>query len=142
MRGLPSIFCLFIFFLTGCVSSPEFEATVVSSETGGGGPREVNLPEEWRKSVDPVPYFPPLPEAEVKILEENSEMEEPANAIEGVGRGAIVSKIDQPPYGTPVPGKSNLVRSPFSDQGFVDVSGYPPETEVKCPYTSKVFLVP
>jgi len=47
------------------------------------------------------------------------------------------------PYGTPVPGQSGLVTSPFApDSGYVDVSGFPHGTEVKDPYTSRIFLTP
>ncbi len=46
-------------------------------------------------------------------------------------------------YGTPVPGKQGLVTSPFSpDNGYVDVRSFPPGTEVKDPYTGKIFLTP
>jgi hypothetical protein len=46
-------------------------------------------------------------------------------------------------YGTPVPGKPGLVTSPFApDSGYVDVTGFPPRTEVEDPYTGKIFLTP
>ena len=47
------------------------------------------------------------------------------------------------PYATPVAGKSGFVTSPYAPySGYVDVRGFPPGTEVKDPYTQKIFLVP
>ncbi len=46
------------------------------------------------------------------------------------------------PYGVPVPGKPGFVRSPYSPDKMTDVRGYSPGTEVKDPYTQKIFLVP
>ncbi len=46
------------------------------------------------------------------------------------------------PYGIPVPGKPHVVESPYSPGKYVDVEGFPPGTEVKDPYTGKIFLVP
>ena len=47
------------------------------------------------------------------------------------------------PYATPVQGKPGYVLSPYDPTaGYVDVRGYAPGTEVKCPYTGKTFLVP
>jgi len=47
------------------------------------------------------------------------------------------------PYGVPVPGKQGFVTSPFApNSGYVDVRGFPPGTQVKDPYSGKVFLTP
>lgn len=47
------------------------------------------------------------------------------------------------PYGTPVPGRANMVNSPFAGKTqLVDVSGMGPGQVVKCPYTGKLFKVP
>lgn len=47
------------------------------------------------------------------------------------------------PTAKAVPGKSGYVFSPFDTEGrYVDVSGFPPGTKVKDPWTDKIFLVP
>jgi hypothetical protein len=47
------------------------------------------------------------------------------------------------PFGIPVAGKQGFVTSPFSPDGnHVDVRAFPPGTEVKDPYTGKIFRVP
>lgn len=47
------------------------------------------------------------------------------------------------PYGIPVPSKPGFVTSPYAPKsGYVDVRGFPSGTEVKDPYTGKVFLTP
>ena len=46
-------------------------------------------------------------------------------------------------YGTLAPGKPDLVISPFApESGYVDITGFPPGSEVEDPYTGKVFLTP
>lgn len=46
------------------------------------------------------------------------------------------------PFGLPVPNKKGFVYSPFDKTQLVDVRGIPPGKKVRCPYTSKIFLVP
>lgn len=47
------------------------------------------------------------------------------------------------PYGIPVPGRQGFVTSPFAPEaGYVDVRAFPPGTEVKDPYSGKVFRTP
>ena len=62
--------------------------------------------------------------------------------IGGPGPAPSTAKKDYP-YGTPVPGKPGFVTSPHAPySGYVDVRGFPPGTEVKDPYTGKIFLTP
>jgi|GEM_PF-426879 len=47
------------------------------------------------------------------------------------------------PSAVPVPGRPGFVISPYApEKGLVDVRGFPSGTEVKCPYSGKMFLVP
>jgi len=56
---------------------------------------------------------------------------------------AVAAPVRELPYGTPVPGKQGFVTSPHAPYaGYVDVRGFPPNTEVKDPYSGKIFLVP
>jgi hypothetical protein len=47
------------------------------------------------------------------------------------------------PFGSPIPGRPGFVNSPFAERHqLVDVTGLTVGTEVKCPYTGKLFRVP
>jgi hypothetical protein len=47
------------------------------------------------------------------------------------------------PYAIPIPDKPGFVTSPYAPKaGYVDVRGFPSGTEVKDPYSGKIFLTP
>jgi hypothetical protein len=91
-------------------------------------------PEEYPPQQQPFnPNAPPQPET--------TPPQEAAAPPAPTAMATQAQKGDHP-YGIPVPGKPHVVESPFSPGKYVDVEGFPPGTEVKDPYTGKIFLVP
>ena len=90
----------------------------------------------------------------------NSDSEKPKYPVNGIGGASVnANTINEPPkdkptpvdpkqpagnkpYANPVPGKVGHVYSPFANGREVDVTGFPPGTEVRCPYTKMIFRVP
>ena len=56
---------------------------------------------------------------------------------------ATPQPADEPLYAKAVPGKPGFVISPYEPgRGYIDVRGFAPGTQVKDPYSNKIFLVP
>ena len=99
-----------------------------------------------RKSSDtskPLPSETPPP----SIAPTNPPLPTPTPALQTVRTAGVAPATRGArrdiPYGIPVPNRPGLVTSPYSPKsGYVDVRGFPSGTEVKDPYTGKVFLTP
>lgn len=136
MKFSLSLAILSVFALTAC----EIDEPPPRSRTAAKYP----TPRQTQYPVQPQP-FPQDPNAPVDpnaatvppadVPPEAPPQTAPAPAAPPTAKGDY-------PYGVPVPGKPGFVRSPYSPDKMTDVRGYAPGTEVKDPYTGKIFLVP
>lgn len=87
--------------------------------------------------VSPVPTLAPAPAVE------RTPMPVPLMVRSAAGVPPSKTLRRDLPYGIPVPNKTGFVTSPYAPKsGYVDVRGFPSGTEVKDPYTGKIFLTP
>lgn len=102
-------------------------------------PRSRPSPPSVSRSTDRIPVEEPRHEPQVTT---NSAPVTPAPKISGSSSSPAAAPQDLP-YGSPVPGRLNMVNSPYAGKTqLVDVSGMSAGQTVKCPYTGKLFKVP
>lgn len=130
-RYLPVIFTASLALGFSACQTPQ-TTTVQTTET-----HSVN--QAGHKPVDDVPAPMPQPKVETNTTTENTP---PSHPIEPAVTPMPTPVVQDYPTASAVEGKPGFVKSPFGGAGIVDVRGYPPGTEVKDPYTGKVFLVP
>jgi hypothetical protein len=132
MKFSPSIALLAAFFLAACSEEPPPTTSQRRPARYPSQTAEYPPPQQPFNPNGPVqPMGPQPPEAAPP----------PSTPPPTAAAPTKVAKGDYP-YGIPVPGKPHLVESPYSPGKYIDVEGFPPGTEVKDPYTDKIFLVP
>jgi len=126
--ALPATLALAAVFAGGCVTDPPPRENPRQGETGFQRPP---------RQREPLVEQPPAPPDEPRTTATQETPPDPQ------GSPAPTENRGELPYGKPVQGKAGYVTSPYAPaSGYVDVRGFPPATEVRCPYTQKVFLVP
>ena len=127
-------------FLASC--TPEKPQTTPRNRYGFGGTQTLQQPSQ---PVAPAPSnLPPLTGADTAAGMTDTTLVNPIpNPTPKPTPPPVSLPTPEISYGIPVPGKPGFVTSPHAPSaGFVDVRGFPPGTEVKDPYTGRIFLVP
>jgi hypothetical protein len=138
--------CLFLI----CDGSAQADPKKDHNKTGAGDLLYA-IPIKGKPGFVLSPYKPDAPSIDIRGFPPKAQVRCPyTHKIFLVPASAVVKSTTAPllgpgmlPYATPIRDKPGFVLSPYApNAGYVDVRGFPRGTEIKCPYTQKIFLAP
>lgn len=122
---------------SGYAANSYFSTPASDSDSSRYVPRvRPSVPSRERSPNVRMPVEEPAPAPQVTH-------NQPPASSELKTNGSPAPATESLPYGTAVPGRMNMVNSPYAGKTqLVDVSGMSAGQTVKCPYTGKLFKVP
>ena len=133
-------YLLIVLLLVGCADTENQSSKKRTAGTSTPRTGDSQFTSDAASTNSAPPTDPSLTDTNAAVT--NSIASGPANPFPTPTPVPVAPPRDLP-YGTPVPGKQGFVISPHSPTaGYVDVRGFPPGSEVKDPYSGKIFLVP
>ncbi|MFL6568980.1 MAG: hypothetical protein ACJ8LI_07395 [Chthoniobacterales bacterium] len=107
------------------------------------GSNTARQPTQPQQETSPAPADMSRDTAEVQSAPSPAPTIVPEPVVRSASASALTGGRRDLPYAVPMPNKPGFVTSPYAPRaGLVDVRGFPSGTEVKDPYTGKVFLTP
>jgi len=142
---MKQLFCLLTasFFVIGCASNDTGYYATDQSIPPYTAPSGELASGTDPNTQQPNPNDVPLPTTTTPPVYSQRPATNEPRPWDTAAKPAASTTMVKYPLATPVKGKKGLVTSPYAQYaGPVSVEGIAPGTQVKCPYTGKIFIVP